>query len=250
MKADTLMRQLLDENRVGHPHQIRLQSLNPQFLPSTQPAHWRQRREISGNQVLTFGIYVEVLQRWFGPITSVSAHGGILHPVRDGYRVGNPRLPSRAHHLRQRTRRRTDIQRSGRARTRRLAGSLWGPRNNRLRFHRRNRPHGDHGSAVTSIRPIARYNEAELDGGTRFHCRRALSLSPPPQTGLRGRTRVYAGRGGGSRIIATRPQVWLLIVTAGYGQHARNIGSLPVQLMFTQPDALERHPCPFPQLAL
>ena len=90
MKADRLMRRILAEHKIGAPHQVRLQSMGAGFLASDQPAHWRQRREISGNQVLTFGIYVEVLQRWFGAIASVSAHGGVVHPVRDGYRIEIP----------------------------------------------------------------------------------------------------------------------------------------------------------------
>lgn len=90
MRTDLLVKQLLADEIIGRPHQLRLQSLSAAFLDPGQPAHWRQRREISGHQVLTFGIYVEVLQRWFGPISSVSAHGGIVHPVRDGYRVEIP----------------------------------------------------------------------------------------------------------------------------------------------------------------
>ena len=52
-----------------------LQSLNSAFLDPDAPAHWRQRIEISGLNMLTLGIYVEVLQRWFGDITGVFARG-------------------------------------------------------------------------------------------------------------------------------------------------------------------------------
>ncbi|HSI62201.1 MAG TPA: hypothetical protein VLE43_03760, partial [Candidatus Saccharimonadia bacterium] len=40
--------------------------------------------------VLTFGIYVEVIQRWLGDITSVQADGAVVAPVRDGYTVDVP----------------------------------------------------------------------------------------------------------------------------------------------------------------
>src|SRR5436190_5334867 len=66
MRADLLMQKLLAEKILGAPHHLRLQSLNSAYLDPDAPAHWRQRIEISGLNVLTLGIYIEVLQRWFG----------------------------------------------------------------------------------------------------------------------------------------------------------------------------------------
>ena len=60
------------------------------FLDPTSPPHWRQRIEISGVNVLTLGIYVEVLQRWLGPISAVTALGTIIHPFRHHYEVRTP----------------------------------------------------------------------------------------------------------------------------------------------------------------
>ena len=56
-------------------------------MVGTRTAHWRQRIEISGLNTLTLGIYVEVLQTWFGDITGVFARGKILQPMRQGYEV-------------------------------------------------------------------------------------------------------------------------------------------------------------------
>ena len=58
-----LVQKLLAEKALGQPHHLRLQSLNSAFLDPDAPAHWRQRIEISGLNVLTLGIYVEVLQQ-------------------------------------------------------------------------------------------------------------------------------------------------------------------------------------------
>jgi predicted dehydrogenase len=69
-----------------------LQSFTGAYLNAEAPAHWRQRIEISGLNVLALGIYVEVLQRWFGDITGVFARGKILHEVRQGYEVQVPDL--------------------------------------------------------------------------------------------------------------------------------------------------------------
>ncbi len=90
MKGDAVMREWLAGGRIGQPLQVRLQSFNNLFLDPSAPAHWRQRYELSGLNVLTLGIYVEVLQRWLGPIRSVTARGRVVHPYRDGYQVEIP----------------------------------------------------------------------------------------------------------------------------------------------------------------
>ncbi|MEP6937977.1 MAG: Gfo/Idh/MocA family oxidoreductase [Chthoniobacterales bacterium] len=92
MRGDLLMQKLLAESYIGRPHHIRLQSLNSSYLDPTLPAHWRQRIEISGLNVLTLGIYVEVLQRWLGEITGVFARGKVLQSLRQGIEVIVPDL--------------------------------------------------------------------------------------------------------------------------------------------------------------
>jgi predicted dehydrogenase len=92
MRGDATMRRLLAEGTIGQVHQVRLHSLNGNWLDPSAPAHWRQRVEISGLQVLTFGIYVEVIQRWLGDITCVQADGAVVTRVRDGYTVDVPDL--------------------------------------------------------------------------------------------------------------------------------------------------------------
>jgi predicted dehydrogenase len=64
--------------------------LNSLFLDPDAPAHWRQRVELSGLNVLTLGIYAEVLQRWFGEIVGLFARGEIIQPLRQGYEVVIP----------------------------------------------------------------------------------------------------------------------------------------------------------------
>jgi len=87
LRGDLLVKKLLSENYIGHPHHIRFHSFTGAYLNADAPAHWRQRIEISGLNVLALGIYVEVLQRWLGDITGVYARGKILHEVRQGYEV-------------------------------------------------------------------------------------------------------------------------------------------------------------------
>ena len=87
LRGDLLVKKLLAEKFIGRPHGVRLQSLNSNFLNPDAPAHWRQKIEISGLNVLTLGIYVEVVQRWLGDITGVFARGKVLQPLRQGYEV-------------------------------------------------------------------------------------------------------------------------------------------------------------------
>src|SRR3989475_1174105 len=92
MRADLLVKKILAENYIGRPHHVRLQSFTSNYLDPNAPPHWRQRIEISGLNVLTLGIYVEVLQRWLGDIIGVFARGKIVHPLRQGYEVIIPDL--------------------------------------------------------------------------------------------------------------------------------------------------------------
>ena len=92
MRADLLVKKLLAEDYIGRPHHVRLQSFTSNYLDPAAPPHWRQKIEISGLQVLTLGIYVEVLQRWLGDINGAFARGKIIHPIRQGYEVIVPDL--------------------------------------------------------------------------------------------------------------------------------------------------------------
>lgn len=92
MRSDLLVQKLLAENVLGRPHHLRLQSLNSLFIDPDAPAHWRQRIEISGLNIMTLGIYAEVLQHWFGEITGLFARGKTIHPLRQGYEVQIPDL--------------------------------------------------------------------------------------------------------------------------------------------------------------
>ncbi|MGI9087196.1 MAG: Gfo/Idh/MocA family protein [Chthoniobacterales bacterium] len=90
LRGDLLVKKLLAENYLGRPHHIRLQCFTDAYLNVDAAAHWRQRIEISGLNVLALGIYVEVLQRWLGNISGVYARGLTLQPVRQGYEVQVP----------------------------------------------------------------------------------------------------------------------------------------------------------------
>src|SRR5438874_2325851 len=87
LRGDLVVKKLIGENFLGQLHTIRLHSFHGNYLNPNAPAHWRQRIEISGLNVMTLGIYVEVLQRWFGDIDGVFARGKILYTDRQGFNV-------------------------------------------------------------------------------------------------------------------------------------------------------------------
>lgn len=90
MKGGELVKQLLAEGAIGTPHQVLLHSFNDGWLDATAPAHWRQQSELSGIQILTLGIYTEVLQRWLGHIVEIEARGNVVIPERNGVEVDIP----------------------------------------------------------------------------------------------------------------------------------------------------------------
>jgi predicted dehydrogenase len=84
------MQRKIASGRLGRIHHVRLHSFSAQYLDPESPPHWRQREELSGNNVLALGIYVEVLHRWLGPIKRVFARSHTVYPLRDGYQVRVP----------------------------------------------------------------------------------------------------------------------------------------------------------------
>lgn len=90
LRSDAFVRKLLSENVVGEIRSLRLRGLNGMFLDPTKPAHWRQRTEISGKNIMSLGIHTEVLQRWFGPFAPKAAMGRVFVENRGDYLVRIP----------------------------------------------------------------------------------------------------------------------------------------------------------------
>jgi len=73
LKGDRLMRRLVASDFLGAVRLIRLTSLQGAYADPAAPLHWRQDARFSGRNVLTLGIYAEVIHRWFGYARRVSA---------------------------------------------------------------------------------------------------------------------------------------------------------------------------------
>ena len=90
MRGCRFMRKLLRDGYVGEPWHFRLNALSDAFADPFAPAHWRQRTEMNGINVLTVGIYAEVLERWLGSPRRLHAQMKVSVPKREGYVVHIP----------------------------------------------------------------------------------------------------------------------------------------------------------------
>ncbi len=90
MKGAKTVRRLLAEGSIGTPLHLHLNSFSASYADPATPAHWRQRRDLSGLNVMTLGIFVEVLHNWIGPITHATARGRVVHASRNGVPIDVP----------------------------------------------------------------------------------------------------------------------------------------------------------------
>jgi predicted dehydrogenase len=90
MKAGRLLQKLLADGYLGELLHFRLVADTDMFADPDAPPHWRQRRELSGLNIMSVGIYFEIVQRWLGPAVSLHAQTRVVSPQRDGYVVAVP----------------------------------------------------------------------------------------------------------------------------------------------------------------
>ncbi|HKI98551.1 MAG TPA: Gfo/Idh/MocA family oxidoreductase [bacterium] len=85
------VRELLEAGELGELRLVRLQHLSDAQLNPQAPWHWRMDWDISGYNVMTLGIYAEILQRWVGKARTVSATGRLFTESRPDPETGAPR---------------------------------------------------------------------------------------------------------------------------------------------------------------
>ena len=67
---------LISEGFIGDLVAVRIQVANGSSFPDYDaPIHWRHDRDLSGNNIMTMGIWYEALMRWVGTATEVCAMG-------------------------------------------------------------------------------------------------------------------------------------------------------------------------------
>ena len=68
--ADATIQRLIFEGYLGQLLAVESR-VRGGFLDSDSPMHWRQNRDLSGNNILALGIYYEAIMRWVGRATNV-----------------------------------------------------------------------------------------------------------------------------------------------------------------------------------
>lgn len=89
-KLGPTITRLLDEGALGDVLEVAVTVLNGSGLDPRTPLHWRQRADYSGKNVMTFGIFVEVIHRWLGDHAEVLAAGDIVIGERPDTESGRP----------------------------------------------------------------------------------------------------------------------------------------------------------------
>jgi len=89
MLGDYLVRKWIREGYFGSIYEIHVHSLSAPYADPDSPLHWRQDAAISGLNVLNLGMLVEVLHRWVGYFSRVSAHLRTHIPKRPMVGVGH-----------------------------------------------------------------------------------------------------------------------------------------------------------------
>ncbi len=90
IKGGRVVERLLRERAIGRPLHFHLQAFNEAWADPETPAHWRQKVELSGQNILSAGIYAEVIGRWLGYPLEISARRHTFYPDRQGYAVQIP----------------------------------------------------------------------------------------------------------------------------------------------------------------
>ena len=72
------VRRLLADGSIGEVREAHVTALGGGALDPDAPLHWRERTDLSGMNVMQFGIYVEIVSRWLGPTRSVLADGAVF----------------------------------------------------------------------------------------------------------------------------------------------------------------------------
>jgi predicted dehydrogenase len=83
LEVDSTLTTLLADGYVGEVLAVELQATQqPRFVDREAPLHWRQDIELSGNNVLSMGIWYEAMMRWLGPARRVASMTKVAVPQR------------------------------------------------------------------------------------------------------------------------------------------------------------------------
>jgi predicted dehydrogenase len=85
---DATIVRMIQEGFLGELLAVEVHGGGSQFVDRDAPLHWRQNRALSGNNVLSMGIWYETVLRWVGYATRVYAQGRVFVPERSDPETG------------------------------------------------------------------------------------------------------------------------------------------------------------------
>ena len=88
LEVDATISRLLAEGFLGDLLSIEVRAPAPGFIDKERPLHWRENRELSGNNTLTLGIWYEAVMRWIGEAVKVTALGTTFVTTRRDAETG------------------------------------------------------------------------------------------------------------------------------------------------------------------
>jgi predicted dehydrogenase len=74
LESEPTLREMVAEGDFGDWLEIHVSALSGDWSPQT-PIHWRQRRELSGDNIMSMGILNETVRRYAGHDRALTAHG-------------------------------------------------------------------------------------------------------------------------------------------------------------------------------
>lgn len=77
LRTHHVVRELVQSGFLGEARELHIRSLTPRTLDPTAPIHWRQRRDLSGMNIMSMGILYEMTARYFGHARNVIARSAL-----------------------------------------------------------------------------------------------------------------------------------------------------------------------------
>ena len=82
MKGDVFVKKLIKDGYFGQIREVHVHAMAGSFADANSPLHWRQDSFISGYNTLNLGMLVEVLHRWVGYFSDITAINATHVPRR------------------------------------------------------------------------------------------------------------------------------------------------------------------------
>ena len=69
------IKRLVEERALGEIREVHVDVTNGSAIDKSVPLHWRNQKDFTGHNVMVFGIFNEIINRWLGKTESVIADG-------------------------------------------------------------------------------------------------------------------------------------------------------------------------------